>query len=225
MAHSNELCVQHTDVTGCPSVLPLQSKFKRFSGPAGACLSRFWLQVTPEHRLSLQLKWHELRHREDHALSDQLRAVSKVPVYDFLDECDEILRHKYQLVYAVGATLPLADGPDRWHTAQAILRVIEEDPQVFGNSFGGSYGSVQTRLPRDMEHALVCVHARACVCFRMCVCLCVRACACAMAFHGRRATLNMRTCLTVFGQQRRSPRFNTTRISCEDQNTPPPPPL
>ncbi len=62
--------------------------------------------MAPEHRLSLQLKWHELRARaRNPALSEQqrtdaghvcavLHAVQHLPYTDLLDESDELLHHR-----------------------------------------------------------------------------------------------------------------------------------
>ncbi|KAF8309218.1 hypothetical protein DL93DRAFT_2158528 [Clavulina sp. PMI_390] len=40
---------------------------------------------------------------------------------DILDESDEILHSKYQLIYAHGLQLPVADSPNRWITVQEVL--------------------------------------------------------------------------------------------------------
>ncbi|KAF8729325.1 hypothetical protein RHS02_07821, partial [Rhizoctonia solani] len=42
---------------------------------------------------------------------------------DVLDESDEILHVKYQLVYTVGEQQPLEDHPDRWTTIQQLLHL------------------------------------------------------------------------------------------------------
>jgi hypothetical protein len=42
---------------------------------------------------------------------------------DILDESDEILHVRYQLVYTVGEQQPLDDHPDRWVTVQHLLRL------------------------------------------------------------------------------------------------------
>lgn len=60
--------------------------------------------VTPEHRLSLYLKETELRlmgceQRMD-KIFGELQEISNIPISDVLDESDEILNHRYQLIYA-----------------------------------------------------------------------------------------------------------------------------
>ena len=85
------------------------------------------LLVAPEHRLSLQLKWHELRLQGQKTLCDLLQQFFALPSRDCLDESDEVLRHKYQLIYAVGSPIPLPEGPERWQVATALLRVLQSE--------------------------------------------------------------------------------------------------
>ncbi len=88
--------------------------------------------VAPEHRLSLQLKWHELRSSaaDVGAVCAALKELEAQPFFDILDESDEILRYKYQLIYAVGACKALPAGSDRWIAAQAVLKWLHEDGKV-----------------------------------------------------------------------------------------------
>lgn len=48
-------------------------------------------------------------------------------------ECDEVLRHRYQLIYAMGVSIELPGGANRWMAVQAILSVLthNEDIQEF----------------------------------------------------------------------------------------------
>jgi hypothetical protein len=43
-----------------------------------------------------------------------LKKTEELHYYDIIDESDEVLRHKYQLIYAVGSCDQLPDGVDRW---------------------------------------------------------------------------------------------------------------
>lgn len=92
------------------------------------------LLTAPEHRLSMQLKLHELHMKEFSQEGDGLwRALAKVlrlPMCELLDESDEILRHKYQLIYAVGSMLPLAEGKSRWEVCQLLLRCFQQDEKI-----------------------------------------------------------------------------------------------
>lgn len=79
--------------------------------------------TVPEHRLSMLLKFEELCIRQvdyydkktipDTATSFlQLFQLHKKFLVDIIDESDEILRHKYQLLYAMGAQQSV-DGGER----------------------------------------------------------------------------------------------------------------
>lgn len=99
--------------------------------------------VAPEHRLSLALKWHELRRLDRYNdVCDELTQLEQGFSYlDIFDESDEILRHNYQLIYAVGDKMVLPGGPSRWFSAQAVLRVIDRAQRRSvgaANSFTGS---------------------------------------------------------------------------------------
>eukprot|EP00854_Cymbomonas_tetramitiformis_P000643 gene643-1076_t len=111
------------------------------------------LVMAPEHRLSLQLKRLELtvqQHAapshdegtagdakeglaERSAVRNQLAAMEALPVIDLFDESDELMRHKYQLVYALGTPMALPSGPTRWGAAHALLLMIHRNPlQIAG---------------------------------------------------------------------------------------------
>jgi hypothetical protein len=81
--------------------------------------------VAPEHRLSLLLKRLELQdERASNGVSTaMLKLLERTVSYiDVLDESDEVLRHKYQLIYAVGQQMDLPSGASRWHAVHAVLR-------------------------------------------------------------------------------------------------------
>eukprot|EP00927_Polykrikos_kofoidii_P086643 TRINITY_DN9772_c0_g1_i1.p1 TRINITY_DN9772_c0_g1~~TRINITY_DN9772_c0_g1_i1.p1 ORF type:complete len:1878 (+),score=199.27 TRINITY_DN9772_c0_g1_i1:778-5634(+) len=96
------------------------------------------LLVTPERRLSLLLKFYELSlenevNRETAAgakVLDVLKKVLEFPAIDLLDEADEILRHKFQLVYAIGHPIDLVNGTERWQTLMGILRIIQQSDAI-----------------------------------------------------------------------------------------------
>ena len=83
--------------------------------------SRGAVCIAPEHRLSLELKWHELYAAKNHTLCSLLRKIQQLPYLDIIDESDEILRSKFQLIYAVGSCMPLPDGSVRCIVCQAVL--------------------------------------------------------------------------------------------------------
>jgi hypothetical protein len=53
-----------------------------------------------------------------------LAALIRLPTVDIFDEADEILRHNYQLIYAIGDCSGLAGGVSRWNCAYALLRIL-----------------------------------------------------------------------------------------------------
>lgn len=89
--------------------------------------------LAPEHRLSLHLKWHELGLSSDEGsqkLRSELESISQLPYFDIFDESDEVLHHKYQLIYAVGNCIPLPAGKVRWEAAGAALKQFQYIPSI-----------------------------------------------------------------------------------------------
>ncbi|CAN0502560.1 unnamed protein product, partial [Discosporangium mesarthrocarpum] len=89
------------------------------------------LLVTPEHRQSLHLKKLELlRARaagdggEIGDTAKEIEVVEGLWYVDVLDESDELLHHRKELIYAVGDSLQLPNGQQR-QAVQALLRVIK----------------------------------------------------------------------------------------------------
>ena len=96
--------------------------------------------VAPESRLSLDLKWHEMSlglglsgHQEQETANlvmEELSRLNDLDYCDVLDESDEILRHKFQLMYACGNCENLPSGQQRWETLQTLLHVLNSDAAV-----------------------------------------------------------------------------------------------
>ena len=89
--------------------------------------------IQPEHTLSLKLlhidtllmpyENSEGSIAEDlGALRDWLDKVSR----DVLDESDEILHVRYQLIYTAGEQMPVDDHPNRWTTIQQVFSRLKE---------------------------------------------------------------------------------------------------
>ncbi|KAI8821026.1 uncharacterized protein EV422DRAFT_595226 [Fimicolochytrium jonesii] len=79
--------------------------------------------VSPEHRLSLELKCQELRLQG--TSHEHLAAfLSEVRFKDIFDESDALLSHKYQLIYAVGDAASLERWYERAIVAQTLLRIV-----------------------------------------------------------------------------------------------------
>ncbi|GLC49187.1 thioredoxin-disulfide reductase [Pleodorina starrii] len=85
------------------------------------------LLVAPEHRLSLQLKRLELgvgQQKQDDETADICTALdhlAAMPYLDLLDESDELLHHRLQLIYACGAPTALPGLQERTTVMQALL--------------------------------------------------------------------------------------------------------
>ncbi|GLC35571.1 thioredoxin-disulfide reductase [Pleodorina starrii] len=85
------------------------------------------LLVAPEHRLSLQLKRLELgvgQQKQDEEMEDICTALdhlAAMPYLDLLDESDELLHHRLQLIYACGAPTALPGLQERTTVMQALL--------------------------------------------------------------------------------------------------------
>eukprot|EP00392_Amoebophrya_sp_AT5.2_P012179 g12274.t1 len=91
------------------------------------------LLVTPEQRLSLQLKYVELARDPGLVNAEVLQRVRDVvnfPAIDLLDEADACLHYNWQLVYAVGMREELPHRNDRVATAMGLLRVLRESERV-----------------------------------------------------------------------------------------------
>ncbi|KAG1812365.1 hypothetical protein EV424DRAFT_1491608 [Suillus variegatus] len=85
------------------------------------------LVVQPDHILSLQLM------AVDRQLSPQIEAAEDMlqtqlwldnHTRDILDESDEILHVRYQMVYTVGLQRSLQGHPERWTTTQQVLSLV-----------------------------------------------------------------------------------------------------
>eukprot|EP01088_Endostelium_zonatum_P016698 TRINITY_DN4620_c1_g1_i1.p1 TRINITY_DN4620_c1_g1~~TRINITY_DN4620_c1_g1_i1.p1 ORF type:complete len:3251 (+),score=438.35 TRINITY_DN4620_c1_g1_i1:210-9962(+) len=86
--------------------------------------------TVPEYRLSFQLKAYEKCRSGGESVKDAQKLLEcqkwvDENVRDVLDESDEILHVKYQLIYTVGAQLPVSGGEWRWYCCQSVLRAIK----------------------------------------------------------------------------------------------------
>jgi len=80
----------------------------------------------PEYCLSFKLKTIEMCRLENKKEAKKLIEIEKwliANVKDILDESDEILTVKYQLVYSVGRQAPLDGGKLRWEISQNVLEL------------------------------------------------------------------------------------------------------
>ena len=86
------------------------------------------LAVAPEHRLSLELQVKELHHsgEDEIAVSIDKNLVHGDVYRDILDESDELLRHRFQLIYSMGDCTALPSRMQRWTAVQTILQVLAQ---------------------------------------------------------------------------------------------------
>ena len=106
------------------------------------------LVIQPEHILSQKLMHVDTLltsdgNCENGPIADKLGVLQKWVAKasrDVLDESDEILHVRYQLVYTSGEQMPVDDHPNRWTTIQ----------QVFGRLQAQANG-LHTRFPKKFE--------------------------------------------------------------------------
>src|SRR6266702_2577549 len=101
------------------------------------------LVVQPEHLLSQKLMCIDTLitsyddpekspvAKELNILQDWLAKVSR----DVLDESDEILHARYQLVYTSGEQMPVEDHPNRWSTTQQVFGLLRKHAEQLHASF------------------------------------------------------------------------------------------
>ncbi|KAH9035653.1 hypothetical protein EDB85DRAFT_1889231 [Lactarius pseudohatsudake] len=64
---------------------------------------------------------------------------------DVLDESDEILHVRYQLVYTAGEQMPVEDHPNRWSTTQQVFGLLREHAAQLHSSFPQMFEHDQTK--------------------------------------------------------------------------------
>ncbi len=91
---------------------------------------RGFFLVAPEHRLSLLLKDKELIIIGNEESGDRSFICSDKIWRDILDESDELLHTRCQLIYAIGDVRELPSGPHRWLAAQTVFKTLVFDAIV-----------------------------------------------------------------------------------------------
>ena len=82
------------------------------------------LVMTPQERLSFDVKWIEDVVKANGPVLSRMLEISKIKFCDLLDEADEILRPSHQLVYAMGAKVELSAGEERWMAISSVLQIL-----------------------------------------------------------------------------------------------------
>ena len=86
------------------------------------------LVAQPEHILSLKLMAVEKQLGQDKDVAAELLRTQQwlhSHARDILDECDEILHVRNQLVYTIDSQRPLQGFPERWTNAQQVLGLVK----------------------------------------------------------------------------------------------------
>ncbi|PQE10789.1 p-loop containing nucleoside triphosphate hydrolase protein [Rutstroemia sp. NJR-2017a BBW] len=109
-----------------PNVLQAQSIMMKYK----ECLELGGiLVVQPEHLLSFELMGFDLSLSGDKALGDVMIQTQKwlsENARDVLDESDEILDIRSELVYTIGLPREIEFGPDRWLIIQRVLDTMKD---------------------------------------------------------------------------------------------------
>ena len=109
-------------------VTTIKSLYRRCVAEGGV------LVVQPEHILSQKLMHIDIAltsrgDPEKHSIANEMGAlqdwVAKAS-RDVLDESDEILHVRYQLIYTAGKQMPVDDHPNRWTTIQQVFGRLQE---------------------------------------------------------------------------------------------------
>jgi len=126
------------------------------------------LITLPEQLLSFRLIGRERLSRDRCLARDLLETDHwlQLNVHNILDESDEILDTRFQLVYTVGSQRMLDGQPDRWAITQAVLSCIDKHLDTVSQSGGveirrkgGSFPSV-TFLREDAGKGLIALAIR-----------------------------------------------------------------
>ncbi|CAF0959459.1 unnamed protein product [Adineta steineri] len=94
--------------------------------------------TSPEDILSYDLLTIDQCRRHFFATGKSMLAMQrwlKTYARDVLDESDEILHVKYQLVYTVGSQRQVDGGAERWNTIQSILKLVKQHAANISNEF------------------------------------------------------------------------------------------
>ncbi|KAF0720233.1 Aste57867_471 [Aphanomyces stellatus] len=105
--------------------------------------------VAPEHRLSLEMKYQEWTYEKNPLVPILLSYLNAQRFVDIFDECDALLHHRYQLVYAMGSPTVLDNCEARTGTAHALLAMLNSpEPHSELRKWVGRHGLSNEKKPR-----------------------------------------------------------------------------
>ncbi|CAF0948665.1 unnamed protein product, partial [Didymodactylos carnosus] len=119
-------------------------------------LSNFDVVLTsPEDILSFDLLTIDKCRRNEFDIGRSMLSVQrwlKIFARDVLDESDEILHVKYQLIYTVGGQQQIDGGLERWKTIQSVLNLVKQHAaniaQQYSNEVSYKPSRHKSRYPR-----------------------------------------------------------------------------
>ena len=94
--------------------------------------------TSPEDVLSFDLLSIDKCRRHEFKISRLMLSIRqwlKVYARDVLDESDEILHVKYQLVYTVGEQQQVDGGAERWKTIQSVMELVKKHAENIASQF------------------------------------------------------------------------------------------
>ncbi|OAX42875.1 hypothetical protein K503DRAFT_682453, partial [Rhizopogon vinicolor AM-OR11-026] len=115
------------------------SKVKMYRDLMQECMdTKGILVVQPDHILSFELMAVDRQLSPETGVSEEMLQAQRWldnHTRDILDESDEILHVRYQLVYTVGVQNALQGHPERWTTTQQVLSVVAKHAARFVSNF------------------------------------------------------------------------------------------
>ena len=94
--------------------------------------------VSPEDVLSFDLLTIDKCRRNEFGVGRSMLKIQrwlKAYIRDVLDESDDILHVKYQLIYTVGGQQQVDAGEERWKTIQSILELVKKHAQDISKNY------------------------------------------------------------------------------------------
>ncbi|CAF1396340.1 unnamed protein product [Adineta ricciae] len=94
--------------------------------------------TAPEYILSFDLLTIDKCRRQEFTVGEVMLKVqqwTKRCVRDVLDESDEILHVKYQLIYTIGQQKPVSGGAQRWKTIQLALELVKKNAELIAQDY------------------------------------------------------------------------------------------
>ncbi|CAF1315107.1 unnamed protein product [Rotaria sordida] len=95
--------------------------------------------TSPEDYLSFDLLTIDKCRRQEFNVGQSMLSIqqwSKIYLRDILDESDEILHVKYQLIYSVGRQEQVDGGTERWKTIQTVLTFVKKHAATIAKQYG-----------------------------------------------------------------------------------------